>query len=286
MQEQLYNILSDSIEFCHTFEAKYYTFLKKAGFKKRIRKSRMELAEILTILIFYHFSGYANFKKYYKNFVLGELKNCFFLVSYSQFNKILCEIPCLLDVFLKSRFNLTSMYHFIDATCLPVCHIKRAKSNKVFSKAANKGYSTIHQHFFGFKLHLVVNHEGEIVNYAISKGSQHDVNYLVPLTKNLKGKLCGDKGYISEEARKKLARQNLKLLTPNKKNMKAKTIHQGSEAKMLQHRSIIESIFNKLKNVFRITSHKSRSVTGFFAHCLSTLLAYTFDSKKPSVALP
>jgi len=39
---------------------------------------------------------------------------------------------------------------------------------------------------------------------------------------------------------------------------------------MLQHRSIIESIFNKLKNVLRIASHKSRSVTGFFAHCLST----------------
>ena len=48
MNPHLYSILSASIEFCHKFEKDYYTFLKTAGFKQRNRKSRLELAEILT----------------------------------------------------------------------------------------------------------------------------------------------------------------------------------------------------------------------------------------------
>ncbi len=44
MKEKLYPVFSESIIFCHVFENNYYTFLKNAGFKKRRRRSRMELA--------------------------------------------------------------------------------------------------------------------------------------------------------------------------------------------------------------------------------------------------
>jgi len=286
MLEQLYTILSASIEFCHKFEKDYYTFLKTAGFKQRNRKSRLELAEILTIQIYFHFSGYSNFKTYYKYYALKEFQDCFFLVKYSQFNKLSNETPFLLDLFLKSRLDNTSQYYFIDATCLPLCNKKRVHSHKVFFKEASLGYSTIHGMFFGFKLHLIVNHDGEIANYALSTAKHHDVKYLVPLAKDLNGKLCGDKGYISDVAQKKLAQQQLKLITHNRKNMLTQNIFYGVEKKMLRHRGIIESVFNKLKNVLRMGTHKSRSVTGFMAHCFSALLAYTFDKRKPSVRLP
>ncbi len=286
MNTHLYSILSASIEFCHEFEKKYYTFLKQTGFRQRIRTSRMELAEILTVQIYFHFSGYSNFKNYYKYYALNEFKDCFFLVKYSQFNKLSNETPFLLDLFLKSRLDKDSQYYFIDATCLPLCNKKRVHSHKVFSREASLGYSTIHGMFFGFKLHLIVNSDGKIASYALSTAKHHDVKYLVPLAKDLKGKLCGDKGYISDAAQKKLALQQLKLITHNRKNMVAKNVFYGVEKKMLRHRGIIESVFNKLKNVLRMGTHKSRSVTGFMAHCFSALLAYTFDKRKPSVMLP
>ena len=68
--------------------------------------------------------------------------------------------------------------------------------------------------------------------------------------------------------------------------MVAKNVFYGIEKKMLRYRGIIEYVFNKLKNVLRIDTHKSRSVTGFMDHCFSALLAYTFDKRKPSVSLP
>ena len=55
--------------------------------------------------------------------------------------------------------------------------------------------------FFGFKLHLIINEKGEILNFMITPGN---VDYRVPLkyenfVKEIYGKLVGDKGYISQE---------------------------------------------------------------------------------------
>lgn len=286
MNEQLYLIFSESIEFCHAFENNYYTFLKMAGFKKRLRRSRMELAELLTMQIWFHFSGFKNFKKYYKDYVLKHFKDCFFLVSYAQYNKMANEIPFLLDLFLKSRLKKNDSIFFIDATSLAICHPVRARHNQVFAKEASFGYSTLHGQFFGFKLHLIVNHKGEIANYALSSANHHDSQYMIDLSKGLEGLLCGDKAYISDERRQKLAKQNLKLLTETRKNMHYKNIFCGIEKFIMGHRNLIEAVFNKLKNVFHIQTNRSRSVCGFMTHCISALLAYTFDPKKPAIALP
>jgi len=286
MHEQLYHILSASIEFCHEFEEKYDTFLKEAGFKQRTRKSKMELAEALTIQVYFHFSGYRNFKKYYCNYVQQHLDDCFFLVSYSQFNKVINETPFLIDLFLGTRSDKGGKFNFIDATCLSVCHKKRARSQKVFGDSASFGFSTIHGQFFGFKLHLVVNHRGKIAAYAISTAKHHDSKYTVQLSNGLSGRLCGDKAYISKRHQEKLAKQEVKLITHSRKDMLAKNIFHGVEKRMLRHRGLVESVFNKLKNVINIVTHRSRSVSGFMTHCLSALLAYTFDSKTPSITMP
>ena len=286
MQEQLYNILSASIKFCHEFEKKYYTFLKQAGFKQRIRKSKMELAELLTLQIWFHFSGYKNFKIYYNEYVRRHMGDYFFLVSYPQVNKMINEIPFLLDLFLKARLNKTQKVHFIDASSLAVCHLSRANRNKIFPKEASLGYSTIHGHFFGFKLHLIINSRGEIANYVLASAKHHDSKFMVQLSKGLEGKLCGDKAYISDRKRQKLAQQNLKVLTHARKDMRYKNVFHGVEKYLMRNRNLIESTFNKLKSVLQIQTNRSRSVCGFMANCLAALLAYTFDTRKPAITLP
>ena len=52
--------------------------------------------------------------------------------------------------------------------------------------------------FFGFKLHLICNEKGELLNFMITPG---DVDDLKPLeykafVEFIYGKLVGDKGYI------------------------------------------------------------------------------------------
>ena len=89
MYEQLYEIYTDSFDFCRKFEDRFNSFLKKSGIKQRNRKSRLELCELLTIQIWFYHSRYRDFKSYYNHYVLREFKDCFFLVKYSQFLKLI-----------------------------------------------------------------------------------------------------------------------------------------------------------------------------------------------------
>jgi hypothetical protein len=52
--------------------------------------------------------------------------------------------------------------------------------------------------FFGFKLHLVVNDRGEILNVMLTPGNVDDRKLFPELVRNLFGKLVGDLGYISQ----------------------------------------------------------------------------------------
>ena len=100
-----------------------------------------------------------------------------------------------------------------------ICHNRRSKRNRVCKGLAGRGKSSTGW-FYGFKVHIVINNLGEIVNLKITSGSIHDIAVLESLTKELKGILLGDKGYLSKEKTEALAARGLRILTPSSKNMK------------------------------------------------------------------
>lgn len=53
--------------------------------------------------------------------------------------------------------------------------------------------------FFRFKLHLIINDKGEILNFMLTSGNVDDREPLKQgrLLENIKGKLCADNGYIA-----------------------------------------------------------------------------------------
>ena len=54
--------------------------------------------------------------------------------------------------------------------------------------------------FFGFKLHLIINDKGEILDFMITQGNINDREPLKQKSfhERIFGKLIGDKGYISQ----------------------------------------------------------------------------------------
>jgi hypothetical protein len=91
------------------------------------RKPNLSLSEIITIAIWFHYSGYKNFKIYYLNYVCKELKNCFNkLVSHNRFVELMQEslLPLTLFSKLLSNEKCTGI-SFIDSFPLKACHIKR-----------------------------------------------------------------------------------------------------------------------------------------------------------------
>ena len=183
----------------------------------------------MTIILYYEFSSYKTFKDYYEKHVLINMKTDFNkLVSYTRFLEL--KNKAIIPLFLISRIHTLKEctgISFIDSFSMAACNIRRELSNKVFRGWAKKGKTSMGW-FYGLKLHTVINHRGEIIDFKITSGniSDNNKNVLLDLTKNVSGKLFGDKGYIvNSNLFKKLYRSGITLVTKVRKNMKNRFIN-------------------------------------------------------------
>ena len=108
------------------------------GIRHRNRKGRMSESEIMTILVCYHFGTYRNFKEYYLNCILGQLRSYFpQAVSYNRFVELMPRVFYELMLFMCIySFGRCSGITFVDSTMIPVCHNLRRHFNKVFAGLA------------------------------------------------------------------------------------------------------------------------------------------------------
>lgn len=274
-------------DFCKEFDAEVEKYSLKApdGRKHRNRKGRMSDAEIMTILIYFHFNTFRNFKHYYLFFIQGTLAKDFpDQLSYSRFIEVESKVAVPLALFLQLFcFGECTGISFIDSTCIPVCHNKRIDTNKVFKDMAARGKSTMGW-YYGFKLHLICNEKGELLNFMLTKANVDDRNPNVfnRLSENVFGKLYADKGYISQKLFETLFNDGIHMVTGIKNNMKNKLMPIYDKI-LLRKRSIIETINDELKNVAQIVHSRHRGVFNFAMNVLSALTAYCFFDKKPAI---
>lgn len=250
--------------------------------KKRNRTSRLSTSEMMTLLIDFHQSHYRDFKAYYLLHVSQHLQNEFpNLLSYKRFVAIIPTMLAPLCAYLQSQRTTSEGIAFIDSTPIIVCQSKRISRHKVFKGMAALGKTT-KGWFYGFKLHLICNHRGELISCCITPGNVDDRSPVSELTQNLSGKLFGDKGYISKELCEQLLSRGLQLITGIRGNMKNKLMPLFDKL-VLRKRSLIESLNNQLKNVFQIEHTRHRSVLNAFVNMIAALLAFTHHDSKPQL---
>jgi hypothetical protein len=174
---------------------------------------------------------------------------------------------------------------FIDSTPLRVCHIRREHSHKVFKGIATKGQCSIGW-FFGFKLHIVINDKGEILDFLFTQGNVDDREPLKDKNFHDKifGKLFGDKGYISKSLFDNLFIDGIHLITKPRKNMK-NSLMLLQDKILLKKRALIETVNDELKNICQIEHTRHRSFGNFITNLISGLIAYSFFPKKPALNL-
>ncbi len=277
-------IFCDVDDFCKAYE-EYCRNKLLMNKEEVVPRTRMSLSEIMTILIMYHLSGYKTFKWYYIKYVMVHQRKDFpDLLSYNRFVEIMkfALVPLILYT-IKARFGKCSGISFVDSTPLKVCDNHRIHNHRVFSEYAKTGKSSMGW-FYGFKLHLIINDEGEILSFCLTSGNIDDRNEAVmdSLTKEIFGKLFADRGYISQKLFEKLLKKDITLVTRAKKNMKNKLMDLYDRL-MLRKRAVIESVNDFLKNICNIEHSRHRSVTNFLVNLVSALAAYSFLPKKPSV---
>ena len=286
-KDKITEIFCIADDFCKEFELE----TDKIGLSERNkgchrhRRWRMSKSEIITILICFHFNSYRNFRHYYTFFVKEHLADLFpNQLSYNRFLELEARVSVEMMMFLQiCCFGRCTGISFIDSTCIPVCHNKRICRNKVFRNYATRGKSTMGW-YFGFKLHLICNERGEILNFMLTKANvdDRDENVFNRLTDNVFGKLFADKGYISQGLFERLFNDGINLVTGVRSNMKNKLMPLYDRI-LLRKRSVIETINDELKNVAQLVHSRHRSIFNFAMNVLSAIAAYCFFEKKPAV---
>ena len=264
-----------------------HSLVQNTDLKQRNRKSTLSDSEVMTILILFHSGHYRDLKHYYINHVKKHMKSEFpQTVSYNRFVELQKKVVVKLAIFLK-MFCLGKCIgiSYIDSTPIRVCHIKREKQHKVFKGFAQKGQCSLGW-FYGFKLHLIINDKGEILDFIITPGNIDDRKPLsdMNLHKRIFGKLFGDKGYISKDLFEQLFIDGVHLITKIKKNMK-NSLMLLQDKIALRKRALIETVNDELKNICQVEHTRHRSFDNFVTNLLSELIAYSFFDKKPSINL-
>jgi hypothetical protein len=284
MFDRLVEIFCDFDDFCKSVKPEWEAMLVAEGSKPRQSRHGPDCglcdSEIMTLLILYHASQFKNFKTFYNGVVLVMLRPFFpDAPCYERFLTLTKRVWVLLAFFLASRSGDKTGVYYIDSTPLPVCHNRRIARHKVFEGLAARGKTSMGW-FFGFKLHLVFNHVREIVAVKLTPGNVSDTAVVPKLTKDLIGKLFGDKGYIGKKLAEDLLRRGLALMTRVRANMKALPVSFFDKA-LLNGRSIAETIIGHIKEFSSLRLPKHRSVFNAFTHITAAIIAYQINPLFP-----
>jgi hypothetical protein len=285
-------IYYDVDEFCKKNVEEINKGYKVFNICKKKHPCSLCLSEVMTIIIYYHHSGYRNFKAYYLQGIKGVFNSDFpSAPSYNRFIELMrrAEIPLYLFVKEQCHQSQKTGIYFIDSTKLPVCYITRAHSHKVFRGFAAKG-KTSTGWFYGLKLHLIINNLGQLINFNLTSGNKadNDVVLLFNLTKRLIGTFYCDAGYQLKEEKKLILELNTQkcFIVKPRSNMK-NAVKPLLYKDFLWHkkRSVIETVIDIQKEHLDLKINRNRSATNGFVTILANMAAYCFYKNKPSVVI-
>ena len=255
-------------------------FLQKS---KVGRKSILSRSELILIALIKQIMGIKTNKVLY-DLIKTYGKNIFSaLPSYQQFcsglesNVFYLAIINQLLAVVNSKKK--SNFFIIDSTSMPLCRNAYRSRSKLGKNVATSG-KNMNGWYFGFKLHLIITDDMDIVSFKFTRASTSDITALdTNFVQNIAGYLIGDKGYIGVNKAKELRKNNVTLITKSRKNMK-KTPVLKKILKMLSQRQVVETTFSMLKSKFSLIAQHVRSLTSFFSQALTAIFAHHLHKNK------
>ena len=178
-EDKVTEIFCIADDFCKVFDAQMEKYTIKSNLKRKYhRESTMSKAEIMVVIILFHSSGFRCLKHFYKEYVCVHLRHLFpNVVSYNRFVELQKTIAIPLTIFIKKvLLGKCTGISFVDSTPLRVCRNQRILIHKTFKGIAQRGKCSMGW-FFGFKLHLICNEKGELLNFMITPGDIATVNH-------------------------------------------------------------------------------------------------------------
>lgn len=258
--------LYDDIKQVVSFFSKQLRFDK---FKNKLgRKLALTIEDTISLALFKQKNQIATKKSLYGIFE----PDCSYKTLVVNLNRWSFLALIILVLITKINRKNQHLVKHIDSTDIPVCLFKNAHNHKTmkglagFSKNAKGTY-------FGLKLHIITDLKRQLLSVRFTSANVDDHEMVIPLSKDLLGIFLADAGYIS----KKLARafyQECKRILLVKPRANMKKIMTKFEEILHKTRMLIEINFRNLKLFYGLITSLPRSVDGYLANYIYSLLAY------------
>lgn len=241
------------------------------------RKKTLSASEVAAICLIKSNYGIGQLKQLHR-LLSDKFSDEFKLPCYKNFvetmNAATPMLLLLIQIMLEMRNKKSGMIKLVDSTPVPVCKNIRISSHKVMKRVATR-YKSTTGYFYGLKLHVVTDEEGNLLKLLFTTGNVDDRKALDTFLDMLKDSLViADAGYISPKlAIKARKRMNL-LLTCVRKNMKK--LITPLHLLLLNKRINVEHLFSLLKDRFGLITSLPRSELGYMAHYIRVLFAYLY----------
>ena len=161
------------------------------------------------------------------------------------------EVLLPMTIFIKKVLLRTCTgISFVDSTSSRVCRNQKILIHKTFEELTERGKYSMGW-FFGFKLHLIINDKGEILNFMFTPENVDDREPLKQgkFLENIKGKPCADKGYTGQALFENLFLNGVQLVTKVKNNMK-NSLMSIADKILFKKRALIETVNDEQLAIF------------------------------------
>lgn len=170
------------------------------------------------------------------------------MLEYSRFMR---RCKNLIPIFQSIRSGLIEMSSYgdiaiIDSFPLPLCQDHRKFRAILFQCFADIGYNATKQkYYYGFKVHVVTDTQGLILNYELTPASIHDAKAAPEVIENCPCPfIIADVGYVGKKLQHIFLQMGYQLWTPYRSNMRFAKQHNSRQLKKIRRR--IESCFADL----------------------------------------
>lgn len=198
--------------------------------------------------------------------------NCVYKTFVVNINRFGTFALLILISILKFNQRNSHLVKHTDSTDIPVCLNKNAKYHKTMRSLAEWGHSGKGL-FYGLKMHITTDLNRQILKVKFTAGNTHDKEVFLKLNKDLMGIFIADAAYVSEKLQKEFYLEHKRILFAKpRKNMK-KIMTRFQEA-LYGTRMLIELNFRSLKMFYGLITSLPKSINGYLANYIYSLLAY------------
>jgi len=244
-------------------QLRFSKFLSKVG-----RKLALSIEDSISYALFKQKQGIETKKSIFEIFK----PDCAYKTLVVNMNRWVKLAVVVLTLILKANRKHAHLVKHTDTTDLPVCLMKNVDHHKTM-----KGLATLSKNskgwYYGLKLHLTSDLAKEVLAVRLTTANVDDRKGFMPLNKELEGIFVADSGYVSEKLQRQFYQEGRRILfTKPYKTMKK--LATAFELWLYGTRMLVEINFRNLKMFFGLVTSLPRSVDGYLANYIYSLLAY------------